>query len=515
MKNRFGRAFLVASLSVLMVLGSAPAAFASGGSWRGRESAWWYEYTDGGYATGWERVGGKWYHFTGSGWMQTGWVRVGGAWYYLAGSGAMKTGWQKLGGTWYYLKSSGAMAEGWQRVGGAWYYLSPGSGAIAIGWKKVGGVWYYLDASGAMRTGWQWIDGEYYYLEPSGAMVANRWVGNYYVGSTGAMLRSQWVGRYYVGADGAWIPNCVAPAKPADPTRPGVVQAPTSSDLFTYAVGDYIEGAGNSPADVKSGMVDASQGAYASLPGGGFEVVSSGGFTLSRGYACGHGVYITGYKGASGTSVVVPDAIGGIPVVYANVSEPSAVSADPRWVLSQVDATQAKHLRWLSVGGAPQELYCQGATSLSYLSSRESALLPSFDGSSLSHLEVLDFGALPHEFSLSTRSLVSFSAQYQATDRVIPYLDFAHATNLETLSIARRGANVAEAGPLTAAGYTLEGCSALTTVELPFQSLTTFDPYALPSLETLVLTGNPLTAQARATCESWAQETGGSLSLSL
>lgn len=98
---------------------------------------------------------------------------------------------------------------------------------------------------------------------------------------------------------------------------------------------------------------------------------------------------------------------------------------------------------------------------------------------------------------------------------MIPYLDFAHATNLETLSIARRGANVAEAGPLTAAGYTLEGCSALTTVELPFQSLTTFDPYALPSLETLVLTGNPLTAQARATCESWAQETGGSLSLSL
>ena len=329
------------------------------------------------------------------------------------------------------------------------------------------------------------------------------------------MLRSQWVGCNYVGADGAWIPNYVAPTKPPDPTKPGAVQTPTSSDLFTYAVGDYIEGAGNSPADVKRGKVDSSQGTYMSLPGNGFEVVSSGGFTLSRGYECGHGVYITGYKGPSGAGVVIPDTIDGIPVVYANVSEPSAVSADPRWVLAQVDATQAKHLCWLSVGGAPKELYCQGATSLSYLSSRESVLLSSFDGSSLSHLEVFDFGALPREFSLSTRSLVSFSAQYQATDRVMPYLDFAHATNLETFSIARRGANVTGAGPLTTSGYTLEGCSALTTVELPFQSLTTFDPYALPSLETLVLTGNPLTAQAKTACENWSQETGGSLSLSL
>lgn len=197
------------------------------------------------------------------------------------------------------------------------------------------------------------------------------------------------------------------------------------------------------------------------------------------------------------------------------MGEPSTVAADPRWVLAQVDATQAKHLRWLSVGGAPRELYCQGATSLSYLSSRESALLPSFDGFSLSHLEVFDFGVLPREFSLSARSLVSFSAQYQATDRVMPYLDLANAKNLETLSIARRGANVTEVGPLTASGYTLEGCSTLTAVKHPFQSLTTFDPYALPSLETLVLTGNPLTAQTKTTCENWAQETGGNLSLSL
>ena len=323
------------------------------------------------------------------------------------------------------------MAEGWQRVRGSWYYLSPGSGAMAIGWKKVGGIWYYLDASGAMKTGWQWIDGEYYYLEPSGAMVANRWVGNYYVGSSGAMLRSQWIGRYYVGADGAWIPNYVAPTKPPDPTKPGAVQTPTSSDLFTYAVGDYIEGAGNSPADVKRGKVDASQGTYMSLPGNGFEVVSSGGFTLSRGYECGHGVYITGYKGPSGAGVVIPDTIDGIPVVYANVSEPSAVSADPRWVLAQVDATQAKHLCWLSIGGAPKgyvakvRLLCvSGVSREGCACCLRSWLLSQPSGYLIGALPRVLLVHKPWSLRLSTR----------ATDRVIPYLDFARRTWRRSLS---------------------------------------------------------------------------------
>ena len=83
------------------------------------------------------------------------------------------------------------------------------------------------------------------------------------------------------------------------------------------------------------------------------------------------------------------------------------------------------------------------------------------------------------------RKLDLFSAQYQATDRVIPYLGFANATSLEAFSIVWRGANVAGAGSLAAMGFTHKGCSAPTTVELPLQSLTMFDPYVLSSLETL------------------------------
>lgn len=71
------------------------------------------------------------------------------------------------------------------------------------------------------------------------------------------------------------------------------------------------------------------------------------------------------------------------------------------------------------------------------------------------------------------------------TDRVTPYLDFVNATSLEAFSIVWRGANVVGAGSVAAVVCTLKGCSAPTTVELPLQSLTTFDPYALPSLEAL------------------------------
>lgn len=566
------------AVAACLVLGTAASAWAASGSWEGRDGAWWYRYDNGGYATNWESIDGSWYHFGASGWMQTGWLdldgtwyyltssgamaegweSVGGAWYYLnpgsgamaegwksvggswyyltPGSGAMVTGWEKvngswywmnssgamrtgwlpLNGTWYYLTSSGAMTEGWEKVGGEWYYLNPGSGAMAEGWKSVDGTWYYLSPDGgAMVTGWQWINDEYYYFESSGAMQANRWVGDYYVGPSGAMLRSQWVDSYYVGADGKWIPGYTDPAKPADPTKPGAAQEPTATKYFTYAVGDYVTGLGNSASDVKTGTPSASGGTYESLPGGGFNIVSSGGFDLMEGYSCGHGVYIVGCTVSSGDPVVIPDTIDGEPVVYANLCSPDAVSADPRLILSQVDATQAKHLRWLTVGGAPEALYCQGATELRFLSSQENALLKSFDGSTLTNLEVLQFGTIPQEFSLAKDSLVEFSALYQATDKTIPYLDFSDAPNLQSFAIDRRGGNVTTLGPLTASGYTLEGCDALTTVKLPFQNIDSFDPYHFPMLETLVLTGDPLTSEARNACETWAEETGGSLTLAL
>lgn len=533
---KIATAFAVAAC---LTLGAAPTAYAASGTWEGHDGAWWYRYDGGGYATGWDYIGGSWYWFDSSGWMETGWAYVNGAWYYLSssgamaegwasvngtwyylspGSGAMQTGWLSEGGNWYYLTSSGAMEEGWAFVNGAWYYLNPGSGAMAEGWKLVNGSWYYLAPdSGAMKTGWQWINGEWYYLESSGAMQESRWVGDYYVGSNGAMVRSQWVGAYYVGADGRWIPDYTDPVKPADPTKPGAAEKPTAANRFVYAIGDYVTGLGNSVADVKTGSPSASVsgGTYEPLPGDGFAIASSSGFDLVKGYECGHGVYIVGCTVDSGESVVIPDTIDGEPVVYANLCAPDAAGADPRLVLAQVDATQAKHLRWLTVGGAPKALFCQGATELRYLCSRENMLLESFDGATLTNLEVLGFGTVPRQFSLAKNAIVRFSALYQASDRTIPYLDLSHAANLQSFSIGRRGGNVTTLGPLTSSGYSLEGCNALTTVELPFQNIASFNPYDFPMLETLVLTDDPLTDSARTTCETWAEETGGSLTLAL
>ena len=52
-------------------------------------------------------------------------------------------------------------------------------------------------------------------------------------------------------------------------------------------------------------------------------------------------------------------------------------------------------------------------------------------------------------------------------------------------------------------------------MKLPFQNVDSFDPYQFPMLETLILTGDPLTSEARSACETWAEETGGSLTLDL
>lgn len=534
MSRKLFQALGALGLSLVMTLSLVPPAFAAGGSWRGGDGAWWYAYDGGGYARGWDYINGSWYHFNRSGWMQTGWLRTGGTWYYLWGSGAMAEGWANVGGTWYYLypgsgamatgwvndrgtwyfmNNSGAMRTGWLYRGGVWYYLW-GSGAMAEGWGNVGGTWYYFrPGSGAMVVGWQWINGEYYYFEPSGAMVANRWIGNYYVGPSGAMLRSQWVGRYYVGADGAWIPNYVEVAKPIDPTRPGVVQTPTHKSKFTYAVGNYVLAQNGMLSEVKSGSPTWPYGSLEWLAGDGFQFGDGVGDVFASGYACGYGVYITGYNGVTGESVVIPDSIDGIPVVFANLTSSStAPNADPRLVMPQVDATQAKHLQWLSVGGAPRELYCQGASQLAYLSVPESSLLSSFDGSTLGNLEVFNFGKLPREFSVSKQSLVTFSATYQSTDGAIPYINLANAPYLQSFSINHRGASLA-AGPLTSNGFSIAGCQSLVTVALPFQSITSFNPNQFPNLQELELTNNPLDASSKAACEAWGEESGHQLSL--
>ena len=159
--------------------------------WQSFNGKWYYfDQSYGVMQIGWHRIGGKWYYLNNDGIMQTGWKYINKKWYYLESNGAMVTGWKKLRGTWYFLTSSGAMATGWQRIGGVWYYLKS-SGAMATGWQKIGGVWYYLKSSGAMATGWQKVNGKWYYLTGSGAMAT----GTITIGGK----------RYRFASSGAWI----------------------------------------------------------------------------------------------------------------------------------------------------------------------------------------------------------------------------------------------------------------------------------------------------------------------
>lgn len=539
--SRLSRGLAALALCAALVLSLAPASASAAprGRWVADGSDWWYAYDAGGWATGWLDLDGTWYRFDGDGWMERGWQLVGGTWYYLEwsgamaedwayvggawyyltpGSGAMATGWVNDHGTWYWCDGSGAMRTGWLAEGGRWYYLT-GSGAMAEGWERVDGIWYYLQpGSGAMLTGWQWIDGEWYYLEPSGAMVANRWVGDYYLGPSGAMERSRWVGPWYVGADGRWIPGYVEPPKPADPRPPEDADKPaepTPASQFEYAVGDYVVGDGAGASDVRTGAVGSSSGTTSVTAGGAYSIQSSGGFTLESGFICGHGVYITGYKGDAGSSVVIPRQIDGVDVVYADIRHPGTVATDPGFTLEAVDARQATGLRWLSVAGSPRALLLAPGSALRYLTAYENSWMTSFDGAALTGLEVLGLGIIPEEFSVPKGSLVTFEARFQESYRAIPHLDFSDAAQLQSLVIGRRGGNVTDLGPLTSQGIDLAGCTSLRKIALPFQHITTFDVSGFPYLETLILTNDPLTDATVFALEQWAADTGGSLTLKL
>lgn len=348
-----GKGLLAAAavlLAALLSLAVAAPAWAANGTWKQDNTGWWYAYDDGGYArNGWEQVGGQWYHFDRFGYMDTGWELVDGKWYWLGSDGAMRTGWytvdgewqwsdasgvwhpntwvqsggrwwyqwadgtyptsgwQLIGGKWYHFDGAGYMQTGWLAKGGEWYFLES-SGAMATGWVSNGGSWYYLEPSGAMTTGWKLVGDDWYYLRTDGSMVANGWVGGtYWMGASGAMATSEWVddGRYYVDPDGEWVEGhepITAPVTPA-------------SD-FDYAIGDYILN-----GEVRTGVVPSG---YTKMFGcelsDDSEVTYTKPMTFGsiRGADCGHGVYITGYRGDSDT-VVVPNEIDGFPVVYIDL----------------------------------------------------------------------------------------------------------------------------------------------------------------------------------------------------
>ena len=123
--------------------------YAAGGSWKSNSNGWWYEYSDGSYASGWTEIDGYWYYFLSSGYMDYSEYRDGC--------------WLNVDGTWNTAYSGG-------------YWASDSTG------------WWYTDASGWYPVStWLWIDGSCYYFKADGYMAVNEWIDGYYVNSSGEM----------------------------------------------------------------------------------------------------------------------------------------------------------------------------------------------------------------------------------------------------------------------------------------------------------------------------------------
>lgn len=422
-----GAAFATAIAAESFEVQAAWAAQAAG--WRKTSGKWWYAYSGGGYAIGWKKIGGSWYYFDSTGWMKTGWQRVGSTWYWLDASGAMRTGWLQQGAKWYYLKGSGAMATGWQRAGSSWY----------------------------------WFDA-------SGAMASSRWVGDYYLGASGAMATSQWVGAYYVGADGKWIP--------------GYGQAPvTPASDFEYKVGDFeLDGKIGTGSLLQA--IDQEPGYQLSdCYGNCYAVATGGGGTLS--FDCGHGVYVTGYKGDR-SDVVVPDEINGVKVVCVDLTGWEAED-------QSIDVSRCSSLKALSAW-APNSVNFGSIQEVQSVYLGSGAALSSLDMTSLKKIAFVEFqGEFPQSFTFgSVANLESLGGIGLSS------LNLKGAANLRKLR--------ANSGSLTDATLNLSGCTSLEEISLVGNRLTTFSASQFPNLKFLDLSGNPLTSASRAQLEAWASQ---------
>jgi len=174
--------------------------------WIKDNTGWWYNFADGNWAKGWERLpwsgGTNEFYFNNNGYMVTGWQKlqkneIEGWFYFDVNTGCMLTGWQKLqwlgGVDWFYFDEGGFMLTDWQELewsGGVdkfyfdkvngnmktgwildeihWFFLDKITGAMKKGWVFDNNYWYWLDKeTGIMATGWLKENGKTYYLEPN------------------------------------------------------------------------------------------------------------------------------------------------------------------------------------------------------------------------------------------------------------------------------------------------------------------------------------------------------------
>lgn len=214
----------------------------AGGRWHKANGQWYYTFSDGAVARGWQVIGGTYYYLRPEdGMMLTGWQLIDGQWCFLGSSGAyvpsaIPTGWVYSSG-WHFFNAYGQELSGWILDKGKWYYIDTVQGlltdnhwylsqesrwyrfdaagvsvAMPKGWIHVGRGWIYRNADGTHVTGWKTIGGkEYYFRSGTGIMATGAMTidgREYKFGDDGALLsasRTGWITygdtkRYYTSA---------------------------------------------------------------------------------------------------------------------------------------------------------------------------------------------------------------------------------------------------------------------------------------------------------------------------
>ncbi len=230
--------------------------------WVKDNGSYYYYYSDGTMATGWQELEGYWYYFYSDGSMTWSnevdgyylgadgrmvtdekWVNTeednSGTWYYVGAHEKVVTGWNKIGNDFHYFNHPGGSmtwsntidgfdidsdgkivsGTGWLKdeYSGNWYYFSDGE--MKTGWIQDGDSWYYLKADGTMATGMQDIDGDIYYFYSDGEMGTgweqdNDNIWHYFYGDgNGSMAHDTTIGGYHVDKSGkmitgtGWVPS--------------------------------------------------------------------------------------------------------------------------------------------------------------------------------------------------------------------------------------------------------------------------------------------------------------------
>ena len=81
---------VIISFAIVLTLSLEPSLDSNAVGWKGNDSGWWYEESDGSYPSeSWKQIDGIWYYFDAAGYMLTGWRKISGVYYYFESSGAM------------------------------------------------------------------------------------------------------------------------------------------------------------------------------------------------------------------------------------------------------------------------------------------------------------------------------------------------------------------------------------------------------------------------------------------